>query len=111
MEPRPSPDAVAQVWMLSVAIYLVVVGVVALLLWLILTTARAIRGGVSDIWDVGQKIANNTIHIALLHRTNDVAGAILASAVGVVHATAAIDTHAHECPGCPACVMGPQGAR
>ncbi len=111
MDTRPSPEAIAQVWTLSIVIYLVVVGVVALLLLLILRTAQAIRGGVSDIWTVGQKIANNTIHIALLNRTNDVAGAILASATGVVGATAAIDTHAHECPGCPACVLGPRGAR
>lgn len=111
MDPRPSPEAIAQVWTLSLVIYLVVVGVVALLLWLILRTARGIRGGVSDIWTVGQKIANNTIHIALLQKTNAVAGGILASATGVVQATAAIDRHAHECPGCPACVLGPQEAR
>jgi hypothetical protein len=111
METRPSADAVAQVWMISLVIYFVVVAVVAFLLWQILVTARAIRGGVSDIWTVGQKIANNTIHIALLHRTNDVAGRILASATGVVHATAAIQSHAEGCPGCPACVLGPAGAR
>lgn len=111
MDPRPSADAIAQVWTISIVIYLVVVAVVAFLLLMILKTARAIRGGVSDIWTVGQKVANNTIHIALLNRTNDVAGAILASATGVVHATAAIDRHAHECTGCPACVLGPQEAR
>jgi hypothetical protein len=111
MDPRPSAEAIAQVWTVSAVIYFVVVAVVAFLLWQILRTAQAIRGGVSDIWNVGQKVANNTIHIALLNRTNDVAGGILASATGVVHATAAIDRHAHECPGCPACVLGPQGAR
>lgn len=111
MDPRPSADTVAQVWTWSLVIYFVVVAVVAALLWQILQAARAIRQGVSDIWTVGQKIANNTIHIALLHRTNDVAGAILQSATGVVHATDAIDRHAHECPGCPACVLGPEGAR
>lgn len=109
MDPRPSPEAVAQVWALSLAIYLVVVAVVALLLWLILRTARVIRDGVGGIWIVGQKLANNTIHIALLHRTNDVARGILASAAGVAGATAAIEAHARECPGCPACVLGPAG--
>lgn len=111
MDLRPSADAVAQVWIASLVIYAVVLVVVAVLLLLILRTARSIRGGVSDIWTVGQKVANNTIHIALLNRTNDVAGGILASAVGVVHATAAIQAHARECPGCPACVLGPKGAR
>lgn len=109
MEPRASAEAIAQVWTVSLAIYLVVVGVVALLLWLILRTARAILGGVDEIWTVGQKVANNTIHIALLHRTNDVAAGILASAAGVVGATAAIESHARGCPGCPACVLGPAG--
>ena len=33
------------------------------------------------------------------------------SAVGVVHATAAIETHARTCPGCPQCVLKPEGAR
>lgn len=111
MDPRPSAEAVAQVWTASLVIYLVVVIVVALLLVLILNTARAIRGGVSDIWTVGQKVANNTIHIALLNKTNAVAGRILASAVGVVHATAAIEAHARTCSGCPQCVLKPEGAR
>ena len=111
METGPSAGAITQVWTASLVIYLVVVGVVAFLLWQILRAAQAIRRGVSEIWTVGQKVANNTIHIALLHRTNDVAGRILASAVGVVHATAAIQMHARECPGCPACVLSPGGAR
>jgi hypothetical protein len=111
VDPRPSADAVAQVWTVSLVIYLVVLAVVAVLLLQILRAAQAIRGGVSDIWTVGQKIANNTIHVALLHKTNAVAGRILKSAVGVVHATAAIEQHARECPGCPQCVLKPEGAR
>lgn len=111
MGAHPSAETVAQVWTWSLVIYLVVVAVVAFLLWQILTAARSVRQGVSDIWTVGQKVANNTIHIALLQRTNAVAGQILQSAVGVVHATDAIDRHAHECPGCPACVLKPRGAR
>lgn len=111
MDQRLTPEAVAAMWTASLVIYTVVLLVVALLLWLILRAAREIRGGVSDIWTVGQKVANNTIHIALLNKTNAVAGRILASAVGVVHATAAIEQHARGCPGCPACVLGPEGAR
>lgn len=107
----PSAEAVRQVWTISLVIYVVVVGVVAFLLLQILHGARAVRAGVSDIWTVGQKVANNTIHIALLNRTNDVAGKILTSAVGVVHATAAIKAHAETCPGCPACVLGPEATR
>jgi len=98
--------AVQQVWILSLVVYFVVVLVVAILLTLILRTAKQIHGGVSAIWTVGQKVANNTIHIALLKQTNHLAGAILESAIGVAGATAAIEAHAGTCPSCPACVIG-----
>lgn len=102
---------IQRVWIMTLAIYGVVLLVVAILLTLIVREARRIKAGVSAIWNVGQKIANNTIHIALLDTTNHVAGGILESAKGVVAATAAIKAHAGECPGCPACVLGPRWAR
>lgn len=104
-------DTVRTMWIVTLVVYGVVVIVVAVLLTLILKTARDIRGGVGAIWNVGQRIANNTIHIALLNRTNAVAAGILQSAVGVVHATAAVESHARECPRCPACVIGPEWLR
>ena len=97
---------VQRIWTLTLVIYGVVVVVVATLLTLIVLTARKIHAGVSAIWTVGQKIANNTIHIALLDTTNQVAGNILTSAVGVLNATAAMKAHAESCPGCPQCVLG-----
>ncbi len=109
--PSLTPETVEKVWITTLVVYFVVLIVVAILLTLILRTARDIRGGVSAIWNVGQRIANNTIHIALLHKTNVVAGQILASAVGIVHATAAIEAHAKDCPGCPACILGPEWLR
>ncbi len=66
----PSEAAIQSVWIWSLVIYFVVVLVVAVMLTLILRTARRIHEGVSAIWTIGQKVANNTIHIALLHRTN-----------------------------------------
>lgn len=99
-------EAIQQVWIVSLAVFVVVLLVVAGLLTLILTTAKQIHQGVSAIWTVGQKIANNTIHLALLDRTNYLAGLILKSAGGVAAATGAIATHANGCPGCPACVVG-----
>jgi hypothetical protein len=111
MELGPSPDTIVTIWGVSLAIFFVVVGVVAFLLLQIFRSAQAVHDVVSDIWTVGQKVANNTIHIALLRRTNAVAGRILTSAVGVVHATAAIEAHARDCPGCPACVLKSGGAR
>lgn len=104
-------ETVQQIWILSLVIFAVVLVVVAILLTLIVREARRIRAGVAEIWNVGQKIANNTVHIALLHRTNYVADRILASARGVVGATAAIQAHARECPECPTCVLGPRWSR
>ncbi len=102
----PTPETIQRVWTLSLAIYGLVVLVVAVLLTLILREARKIHAGASEIWNVGQKVANNTIHIALLDTTNHVAGRILAAAGGVAAATAALKSHAESCPGCPACILG-----
>ena len=77
----PSEAAITQVWIWSLVVYFVVVGVVALLLTLILRTTRQIKGGAAAIWVSGQKVANNTIQIPLLARTNHFAERILASAV------------------------------
>ncbi|MEO7366554.1 MAG: hypothetical protein ABIZ36_01270 [Gemmatimonadaceae bacterium] len=108
---RITPETVVQIWSISLAVFVVVLIVVAILLTLILRTARDIRGGVSVIWNVGQRIANNTIHIALLRKTNVVAGKILGTAVGIVNATAGVQSHAEVCPGCPACILGPEWLR
>ncbi len=108
---EPSADAVRTVWTVSLVVFTVVLLVVASLLTLILRAARDIKSGVSAIWNTGQRIANNTIHLALLEKTNAAVDQILTSAVGVIGATAAIEAHAKECPGCPACVLGPRWAR
>lgn len=107
----PSAEAIRQVWIWSLVIYFVVVAVVAVLLTLVVVEARRIRAGVSAIWNTGQRIANNTVHISLLDRTNKVAARILESAGGVLGATGRIKAHAEECPGCPACVLGPRWRR
>lgn len=104
-----TPETIHQVWIVSLVIFAVVLVVVAVLLALILVTAKRIRAGVSAIWNAGQKVANNTVHLALLDRTNYVAGKILQSAVGVAAATGAIAQHASGCPGCPQCVIGKGG--
>src|SRR5262245_23994672 len=99
-------DTIQTIWTLTLAVYAIVLLVVAALLWLILREAREVLAGVSAIWTVGQRVANNTIQIALLDTTNKIGGEILAAAAGVVEATAALKTHAEGCPGCPACVLG-----
>lgn len=104
----PSAETIQRVWTVSLVVYGIVVLVVAILLTLILKEARKIHSGARAIWNVGQKVANNTIHVGLLDTTNHVAGKILASAEGVARATAALKAHAESCPGCPACILGPR---
>ena len=101
----PTEAAIREIWIVSLVAYGVVVVVVAILLAMILRAARAIHAGVASIWTVGQKVANNTIHISLLDSINHIAGGILGSAGNIVGATALIDAHARSCPGCPACVL------
>lgn len=106
-----SAEAVRTMWIVTLALYGVVVLVVATLLTLIVREARKIRAATGQIWVVGQRIANNTIHIPLLARTNRLASDIMGAAGGVLGATAAIGDHAAQCPGCPACVLGPGWSR
>jgi len=79
--------------------------VVALLLTLVLRTARSILGVAGEIWTTGKLVANNTIHIPLLVETNRLAGNILNTAQQIVAGADAIEQHAEGCPGCPACVL------
>lgn len=109
--PQISADTIQQVWITTLLIYAVVLVVVAILLTLILRAARQVRSGVATIWTVGQQVANNTIHIALVDTTNHVVAEILDSAKGVVAATTAMATHAAHCPGCPACVLDTEPTR
>lgn len=97
--------AMQVVWWTSLALGLTVSLVVALLLWLIQRTAVTINGVVSRIWEVGQRVANNTVHIPALYRTNEVAGEILATALNINTGAAAIEAHANGCPGCPQCML------
>ena len=101
-----SPEQAVQfIWWTSLALGVVVSGVVAMLLWLIHRAAAAIDGHVARIWDVGQRVASNTVHIPTLYKTNAVAGEILATAVRIDAGAAAIETHARGCPGCPQCML------
>ncbi len=78
---------VITLWWISIAIAAVVTVVVAVLLYQVERTAEAILDGVSQIWTVGQKIANCTIHIALLEETNRHAAKILDAAGGILGAS------------------------
>ena len=96
-------DPVAS-WWLAILLAVVVTGVVALLLSWIIATAREIENTVAQIWAHGQRVANNTIHIAALHKTRAVAGAILERAGRIASSANQIRDHAKDCPGCPRCI-------
>jgi hypothetical protein len=93
-----------EIWIISIVLAFVVTGVVGLLLWMILSKAKQINDGVSQIWDVGQMIAANTIHVPALITTNAVAGAIIAKAPVLLEELEKIETHAVSCENCPNCL-------
>ena len=95
-------------WWVSLAVLLVVTGVVAWLLTLVLRSARNIEHVAGDIWTTGKMVANNTIHIPQLMETNRYAGQILETAKQIVAGSAAIEQHAEGCPGCPQCALTPR---
>ncbi|MBA3417074.1 MAG: hypothetical protein H0U10_17780 [Chloroflexia bacterium] len=86
-----SAGTIAAYWWVSLGIGLVVTVVVAILLAILTRTAERIEAGAAEIWRVGKLIANNTVHVPLLVRTNQLAGGILAAAGGIAAATARIE--------------------
>ncbi len=88
-----SEGAAYTVWWISLGIGVVVILVVAALLTAIRRTARQINETAADIWVVGQRIANNTVHIPLLNRTNRLVVGILERASGIDEAVARIEEH------------------
>lgn len=95
-------------WWTTLAVGLVVALVVAGLLAWIVREATVIRDRVSEIWNVGQRVANNTAHIPSLYATNALAVRILKAAQNIGASVDAIETHARGCSGCPQCLMAPQ---
>ena len=83
-------DTDLQLWWLAVILAVVVVVVVAVLLEQIVRTAHRIHRAVSDIWTGGTHIAQNTVTVALLQRTNYLAGELLGSAGHIARASARI---------------------
>ncbi len=91
-------------WIVALVVLVVVSAVVWLLLHLVTTTALDIKTGVAEIWARGQRVANNTIHIAKTYEIADGVEAILRRAGGIAASVEAIKLHAEACPGCPACL-------
>ena len=61
---------VVELWWLTLGVGAVVVAVVAILLGLIITTAKQINQHAEGIWTVGKQIAGNTVAIWTLEETN-----------------------------------------
>ncbi len=96
-------------WMFTIAILLVVILVVSVLLTLILKTAREINSEVAVVWNNGQRVANNTIHIASLYPIGKSIEKILNKAHAIADSTGRIHEHAATCNSCPNCIWTPRG--
>lgn len=106
MNEAAGPVVNVGMWWLSLGLGLVVILVVAVLLHLIVASARRIRDTVADIWVAGPLIANNTAHVDVIRQTNHIAGDILGGAGLIAEHTAHLAGHAGGCSGCPRCVAG-----
>jgi len=90
--------SIQQLWIISLIIAVVVVLVVAVVLELIVRTARQINELVHQIWTGGTRIAQNTVTLALLRDTNDLAGKILGSASEIAKAASRIRQRTSSTP-------------
>ncbi len=86
-----SKDTAHSYWWISLATGGVVIAVVALLLTILARTAEQIEMGVGQIWQTGKMIANNTVHIPLLLRTNQIVTQIYQAAGGIKRSTERIE--------------------
>lgn len=91
-------------WWLAVVIVAVVLVVVTALLVMIIRTAVAIDDEVATVWANGQRVANNTIHIAVLYKTHEYVQGILGRAGHILGSSQAIRDHAKDCSSCPTCI-------
>ncbi len=89
-QPAPS-ETVARYWRISLGLGLAVVGAVGLLLEVLARTASQIEAGAAEIWRVGKLIANNTVHVPLLVRTNQIVAEILPAADRIARATERVE--------------------
>jgi len=79
------------IWTYSLIAGAVVILIVAVLLILIVLTARKIDYHAKEIWLAGKNIAGNTVSIWMLKDTNMVAGDILATAKSIAGVAGSID--------------------
>lgn len=93
----------ATLWWITLGAGLVVVAVVALLLYLIVASARRIETTLEAIWVAGPQIAANTAQLDLLRHVNRMLGEIYVDAREISEHAERLREHAESCPGCPRC--------
>lgn len=86
---------VVELWWLSLAIFAVVVVVVAVLLGLIIAAAKRIDEHADAIWVAGKQIAGNTVSIWMLEATNEQVARMVRSTREIERTVASMDEHLH----------------
>ncbi len=89
---------VAGFWWLILAVGVAVVLVVAIMLAIIIVSARRIEHAAGDIWVAGKQIAANTVHIWQLTKTNETATAIKGVALDIAAGAESIDARLAKLP-------------
>lgn len=79
------------IWTYSLIVGAVVILIVAILLIMIVLTARKIDYHAKEIWHAGKNIAGNTVSIWMLKDTNVVAADILGTAKSIAGVASSID--------------------
>lgn len=98
----------SNLWIAGLAIAVVVLAVAAVLLTVILRVASQIDDGAKEIWTVGKQVANATVELSLLRRTNQLVADVLEASTGILANARRIARHARTCKGCPRCVLSGQ---
>lgn len=100
----------ANLWIAGLVIAVVVLVVAGVLLTLVLRTATAIDNGAKDIWTAGKQVANATVELSLLRRTNQLVADVNEAATGILSNARRIARHSSSCSGCPRCVLSGSGS-
>lgn len=100
----------ANLWIAGLAIAVVVLLVAGVLLTMVLRTATAIDNGAKEIWTVGKQVANATVELSLLRRTNQLVADVNEAATGILSNARRVARHSSSCSGCPRCVLSGSGS-
>ena len=85
-------------WWIVLGIGVAVVLVVAIMLTIIIISARRIERAAADIWVAGKQIAANTVQIWQLSKTNETATAIKGVALDIAAGAGSIDERLAKLP-------------